>query len=157
MPIYYALISREGHILSESTARTVDSGNFQQIALQILSKLEHENNTKRSFSTGGYVFNIQVSDGIVYMCLVDSGAPYPPPPPHTRKRSLPAPPPTASLPDAHVVYVPGRGHQSLHHHLLTPSMAIHTPMMMMMMMMPCCLPHTATATHRPYSVPSRVR
>lgn len=54
MPIFYALIARDGHILSEATSRTVEAGNFQQIALQILAKIGQEGDgAKRSFSTGG--------------------------------------------------------------------------------------------------------
>jgi len=73
MPIFYALIARNGHILTEATSRTVEAGNFQQIALQILSKLDgrEADGTKRSFSTGGYIFNIQVEDGTIYLCLVN--------------------------------------------------------------------------------------
>jgi vesicle-associated membrane protein 7 len=72
MPIFYTLIARDGHILTEATSRTVEAGNFQQIALQILSKIGQESEgAKRSFSTGGYVFNIQINDGVVYLCLVD--------------------------------------------------------------------------------------
>jgi len=96
MPIFYALIARNGHILTEATSRTVEAGNFQQIALQILSKLDgrEADGTKRSFSTGGYclllsffghlvvrfhclncsyIFNIQVEDGTIYLCLVNMG------------------------------------------------------------------------------------
>jgi hypothetical protein len=112
MPIFYTLVARDGHILTEATSRTVEAGNFQQIALQILSKIGQESEgAKRSFSTGGcvppipqsiavarpinlcsstnnninvppppcspppsacsYVFNIQINDGVVYLCLVD--------------------------------------------------------------------------------------
>lgn len=73
MPIFYALIARDGHILSEATSRSVEAGNFQQIALQILAKLGpgQDEGAKRSFSTGGYVFNLQIHDGVVYLCLVD--------------------------------------------------------------------------------------
>jgi hypothetical protein len=104
MPIFYTLIARDGHILTEATSRTVEAGNFQQIALQILSKIGQESEgAKRSFSTGGYafhlillhlanlifpfkctnahhflgsyVFNIQINDGVVYLCLVDLSTP----------------------------------------------------------------------------------
>jgi vesicle-associated membrane protein 7 len=73
MPIVYALIARDGYVLVEHTHKTVETGNFQQISSQILQKISGETNTKKSYSTGGYVFNLQVNDGVTYLCLVEEG------------------------------------------------------------------------------------
>lgn len=50
MPLLYGLVAREVNILAEFTAH---SGNFQQIIVGLLPKLQQ--NRRRSFNNGEYL------------------------------------------------------------------------------------------------------
>jgi len=66
--IYYALVSYGSTVLVDYTQC---SGNFQQITINILERIDVSKNTRMSYSSEEYLFHIIIEDGIVYLCMAD--------------------------------------------------------------------------------------
>ena len=68
MSIYYAIVARGSTVLVDFTEH---SGNFQQITMAILQKIDISKDAMTSYSSGEHLFHIITSDGLVYLCLAD--------------------------------------------------------------------------------------
>ena len=68
MPIYYALVAKQKDVvLCEYTDY---SGNFQQLAMQLFSRIQPE--TKKTFELEDYHFHYINEEGLTVMCMTDN-------------------------------------------------------------------------------------
>ena len=67
MSIYYGLVGKPvDTILCDYTSY---SGNFQQYALSLMSRIEAD--TKKTFELDDYFFHYINEDGITFLCMTD--------------------------------------------------------------------------------------
>lgn len=69
MPILYALVARNKHVLAEYTS---SHGNFPTVTRVLLSKIP-EQDGKMSYVYDSHIFHYLVDDGITFLCMSDEG------------------------------------------------------------------------------------
>jgi len=70
MPIIYALVTRQTHVLAEYTSSGL-TGNFSTVTRVLLKKIPREDD-KLSYIYDKYVFHYVVADGLTYLCMASS-------------------------------------------------------------------------------------
>jgi len=68
MPLVYALVSHGTIVLAEYSA---SSGNFTQVAHELLEKIPIERDTRMTYNAEHHTFNYLVRNEVVYLCLAD--------------------------------------------------------------------------------------
>mmetsp|Transcript_20044 Transcript_20044/g.33777 ORF Transcript_20044/g.33777 Transcript_20044/m.33777 type:complete len:219 (-) Transcript_20044:201-857(-) len=69
MPILYALVARNKHVLAEYTS---SHGNFPTVTRVLLSKIP-EQDGRMSYVYDSHIFHYLVDDGITFLCMSDEG------------------------------------------------------------------------------------
>lgn len=72
MPIVYALVARQRHVLAEFTYST---GNFLTVTRVLLSKMEQEQDGKMSYVYDQHVFHYIIDKSIIFLCMADEATP----------------------------------------------------------------------------------
>jgi len=70
MPLIYALVSRDVHVLAEYTEHGL-TGNFSTVSRVLLKKIPPDQDNKQSLMYDKYVFHYDCSDGLIYLVMSD--------------------------------------------------------------------------------------
>jgi len=70
MPLIYALVSRDVHVLAEYTEHGL-TGNFSTVSRVLLKKIPPDSSSKQSLMYDKYVFHYDCDDGIIYLVMTD--------------------------------------------------------------------------------------
>ncbi|KAL0224066.1 hypothetical protein P9112_003456 [Eukaryota sp. TZLM1-RC] len=71
--ILFSLVSRGKTLLAEYTDKSIRSGNFKQVALRILERIDLRKNHRASYAHDGFIFHYLCENSLIFMVMADEG------------------------------------------------------------------------------------
>ncbi|KAL0244620.1 hypothetical protein GEMRC1_008702 [Eukaryota sp. GEM-RC1] len=71
MSLVFALVSRGKTLLADYTDKSIRAGNFKQVALRILDRIDIQKNHRASYAHDNFIFHYLCENSLVFMVMAD--------------------------------------------------------------------------------------